>query len=184
MEGLLARDQPEDTALSVFKARHGSGAFLCRHRGCVRAATGFDTDELRQKHEVGHAPQFQCTEAACVLPGLSYKTRTALTKHSAKYHGEISIPSSLTGISRRPRPTQDKSLFVLRAPRSVAQPQVSPMERVSAQEQAAISQQTKYRLAKYRLEKDSPPPSTQTYGDLDMDGNDVGCLISIVPRTC
>lgn len=139
VEDLLARDQPEDKTLSEFKARHSFGAFLCRHHDCSRAAIGFNTDELRQKHEATHVPQFRCTGVACGFSGWTFKTRTALNKHATTYHGEISIPSSLTGITRRPR--QDRPLFVLKMPPLVSQTRVSPEERDQVQGQTASNQQ-------------------------------------------
>lgn len=103
VEHLLAIEDPNDGILSNFKARHKSGAFLCRHLSCPRSAIGFDSAELWKQHEDSHAPRFQCTDVACGFTGWTFKSRAALNKHTARYHVEekyISIPESLAASSR------------------------------------------------------------------------------------
>ena len=139
MEGILENEQFANTALYNFKERHSSGAFLCHYRNCPRAAQGFNTLELRQKHEESHAPRFQCADAACGFFGLTFNTRAALKRHAARYHDEenaASVPDSLT---RKPRKSyKDSPLFTLtevtpeRKLEDQPQPQLPPGNALSA----------------------------------------------------
>ena len=100
--------------LDDFKAKHRSGAFFCRHRRCPRAAQGYNTPELRQKHEESHVPKFQCTEVACGFFGWPFNTQAAFKKHTIQYHDEeriASIPDSLATVQCRAH--KDRSLFTL-----------------------------------------------------------------------
>ena len=114
VEKIMGSEQVADRDLSDFKARHSTGAFLCRYRNCTRAAQGFNTLELRKIHEESHAPRFLCTEAACGFSGGPFHTRAALKNHATRYHdkeGTASIPDSLGGTPRRS--LQDRPLFTL-----------------------------------------------------------------------
>ena len=120
MEEILGSDRVADKTLSDFKARHGSGAFLCRYRSCPRGAEGFNTLELRRAHEESHVPRFKCAEEACGFFDWSFYTQAALKKHAAQYHGEertASIPDFLGGTPHGSQ--QDRSLFTLNAHHSV-----------------------------------------------------------------
>ncbi len=111
----MGSEQVADKNSSDFKARHSTGAFLCRYRNCTRAAQGFNTLELRKIHEESHAPKFLCTEAACGFSGWPFHTRAALKNHATRYHdeeGTASIPDSLGRTPRRSR--QDRPLFTLK----------------------------------------------------------------------
>ena len=112
VEELMETEEPNNQTLSAFILRQASGAFLCRYRGCPRAAQGFHSSELRQKHEESHSPRFQCAHATCGLFGTTFNSRAALKKHAARYHDEdntASVPSSLT---RKPRGLhEDRTLF-------------------------------------------------------------------------
>lgn len=119
VEHLLAMENPNDAVLGNFKARHHSGAFLCRHLNCPRSAIGFDSVELWKQHEDSHALRFQCTDAACGFTGWTFRSRAALNKHAACYHEEEkhdSIPESLGASSRQPH--KDRALFRLNGPSS------------------------------------------------------------------
>ena len=108
----MKREELNNETLSAFIVRQSSSAFLCRHRNCSRAAQGFRTLELREKHEESHRPRFQCAHALCGFFGATYDSQAAMKKHAAQYHDEeatASIPNSLT---RRPHGVhEDRSLF-------------------------------------------------------------------------
>ena len=112
VEELMETDEPNNQTLSASKLRQASGAFLCRYRGCPRAAQGFHSSELRETHEESHRPRFQCGHATCGLFGTTFNSRAALKKHAARYHDEdntASVPNSLT---RKPRVLhEDRTLF-------------------------------------------------------------------------
>ena len=112
VEELMETEEPNDQNLSAFILRQASGAFLCRYRGCPRAAQGFHSSELRKKHEESHSPRFQCAQAICGLFGTTFNSRAALKKHAARYHDEdntASVPNSLT---RKPCGLhEDRTLF-------------------------------------------------------------------------
>ena len=112
VEELMETEEPNNQTLSAFILRQASGAFLCRHRGCPRAAQGFHSPEVREKHEESHRPRFQCAHATCGLFGTTFKSRAALKKHAARYHDDdntASVPNSLT---RKPRGLhEDRTLF-------------------------------------------------------------------------
>lgn len=115
VEKIMGSEQVADKSASDFKARHSTGAFLCRYRNCTRAAQGFNTLELRKIHEESHAPRFLCTEAACGLSGWPFHTRAALKNHATRYHDEertASIPDSLSGTLRRS--LQNRPFFTLK----------------------------------------------------------------------
>ena len=107
--------ETEDCAnpdLVNFKERHMTGAFLCRYQNCPRAAQGFNTSVLRQKHEESHRPRFQCTHAPCGFFGTTFNTRRTMRRHAQQYHDEEdtgSVPNSLTTKPRVLR--EDRSLF-------------------------------------------------------------------------
>ena len=112
VEELMETDEPNNQILSAFILHQASGAFLCRYWGCPRAAQGFHTSELREKHEESHRPRFQCTHATCGLFGTTFNSRAAMKKHVARYHDEdntASIPNSLTWKPRRL--PEDRNLF-------------------------------------------------------------------------
>ena len=109
VEELMETEEPNNQILSAFILRQASGAFLCRYRGCPRAAQGFHTSEIREKHEESHRPRFQCAHATCGLFGTTFNSRAALKKHAARYHDEdntASVPNSLTR-----KPYEDRTLF-------------------------------------------------------------------------
>ena len=112
VEELMETEEPNNQMLSAFILRQASGAFLCRYRGCPRAAQGFHSPELREKHEESHRPRFQCAHAICGLFGTTFNSRAALKKHAARYHDDdntASVPNSLT---RKPRSLhEDRALF-------------------------------------------------------------------------
>ena len=112
VEEFMETEDPNNQTLSAFILRQTSGAFLCRLRGCPRAAQGFHTAELREKHEESHRQRFQCAHATCGLFGTKFNTRAAMKKHAARYHDEdntASIPNSLTGKSRGTH--EERTLF-------------------------------------------------------------------------
>lgn len=112
---MLAREEPDNEALSNFKARHGPGAYLCRHPNCPHSVTGFDSVDGRRRHEDSHAPRFQCSDVACGFKGWTFKSRAALNKHIAKYHNDrdiASVPTSLRVSSLRTQ--EDRVLFRLK----------------------------------------------------------------------
>lgn len=110
----MEMEDSNNTILVDFKARQNSGAFLCRHRNCPRAAQGFSTSELRQKHEESHSPRFQCAHASCGFLGTTFNTRAAMKRHATQYHDEDDtspIPDSLT--QKLCDSHEDRSLFNL-----------------------------------------------------------------------
>ena len=112
VEELMETEEPNNQILSAFILRQASVAFLCRSRGCPRAAQGFHSPELREKHEESHRPRFQCAHATCGLFGTTFNSRAALKKHAVRYHDDdntASVPDSLT---RKPRSLhEDRALF-------------------------------------------------------------------------
>ena len=112
VEELVETEEANNQILSAFILRQASGAFLCRYRGCSRAAQGFHSSVLREKHEESHRPRFQCAHATCGLFGTTFNSRAAMKKHTARYHDEdntASVPNSLT---RKPRGLhEDRTLF-------------------------------------------------------------------------
>ena len=112
VEELMKTEEPHNQTLSAFILRQASGAFLCRYRGCPRAAQGFHNSDLREKHEESHRPRFQCAHATCGLFGTTFNSRAAMKKHGARYHDEdntASVPNSLT---RKPRRVhENRTLF-------------------------------------------------------------------------
>lgn len=97
VEDLMEIEDPTDSPLCHFQARHVSGAFLCRYRSCPRATQGFGSSKLRQNHEYSHT-QFRCTLIACGFFGRTFKTRAAMNKHARQYHDEgdnVSVPDFL-----------------------------------------------------------------------------------------
>lgn len=95
---MLEREDSSDTILREFQERHRTGNFLCRFRRCPRASLGFDSARLRQEHENGHKPRFQCTDSSCGFYGWTFETRALLRKHAVLYHDEsavASIPTTL-----------------------------------------------------------------------------------------
>lgn len=112
---LLAKEEPNDEALSNFKARHGPRAYLCCYPDCPHSVTGFDSVEGRRKHEDSHAPRFRCSDVACGFTGWTFKSRAALNKHIAKYHDDRSIASVPTSLGASSLRTQeDRVLFRLK----------------------------------------------------------------------
>ena len=110
----MGRDEPNNTTLSAFILRQASGAFLCRYRNCPRAAQGFRTAELREKHEESHGPRFQCAHAPCGFFGMTFNSRAAMKKHAAQYHDEEDTASVPNTLIRKPRALhEDRSLFAL-----------------------------------------------------------------------
>lgn len=108
----MERDEPNNTTLSAFILRQASGAFLCRYRNCPRAAQGFRTAELREKHEESHGPRFQCAHAPCGFFGMTFNSRAAIKKHAAQYHDEENTATVPNTLIRKPRALhQDRSLF-------------------------------------------------------------------------
>ena len=108
----MERDEPNDTNLSAFILRQASGAFLCRYRNCPRAAQGFRTAELREKHEESHGPRFQCAHVPCGFFGMTFNSRAAIKKHAAQYHDEENTATVPNTLIRRPRALhEDRSLF-------------------------------------------------------------------------
>ena len=112
VEELMQRDQPDNHALSAFISRQASGAFLCRYRSCTRAAQGFRTSDLREKHEENHRPRFQCAYASCGFFGTTFNSRAAMKRHAAQYHDEECTASVPNSLSRKPnRLLEERSLF-------------------------------------------------------------------------
>lgn len=110
----MERDEPNNTTLSAFILRQASGAFLCRYRNCPRAAQGFRTAELREKHEKSHGPRFQCAHAPCGFFGLTFNSRAAIKKHAAQYHDEENTTTVPNTLIRKPRALhEDRSLFAI-----------------------------------------------------------------------
>ena len=108
----MERDEPNNTTLSAFILRQASGAFLCRYRNCPRAAQGFRTAELREKHEESHGPRFQCVHAPCGFYGMTFNSRAAIKKHAAQYHDEENTATVPNTLIRKPRALhEDRSLF-------------------------------------------------------------------------
>ena len=108
----MKKEELNNETLSAFIVRQSSGAFLCRHRNCSRAAQGFRTLELREKHEESHRPRFQCAHAPCGFFGATYNSRAAMKQHAAQYHDEEATDSIPNSLSRRPHGLhEDKSLF-------------------------------------------------------------------------
>ena len=94
----MTKETLGDNILKEFKASHSFGGFPCRYDDCVRATTGFRSEELRRTHEASHAPAFRCMEPVCAFPGSPFKSRSALNNHISKYHDKsavASIPNSL-----------------------------------------------------------------------------------------
>ena len=112
VEELMETDEPNNQTLSAFILRQASGAFLCRYRGCPRAAHGFHSSELRENHEESHRPRFQCAHATCGLFGTTFNSRAAMKKHAARYHDEDSTASVPNSLTRKPRGVhEDRNLF-------------------------------------------------------------------------
>ena len=108
----MERDEPNNTTLSAFILRQASGAFLCRYRNCSRAAQGFRTAELREKHEESHGRRFQCAHTPCGFFGMTFNSRAAMKKHAAQYHDEEDTASVPNTLIRKPRAShEDRSLF-------------------------------------------------------------------------
>lgn len=72
-----------------FKTRHSNSAYLCRWSGCVWASAGFQSTAEREKHEITHKQQFQCSEPSCDFASNGFASRQALRKHNLKYHTRI-----------------------------------------------------------------------------------------------
>ena len=72
---------------------------MCRYQSCPRSSHGFASASLRQDHEIGHTPLFQCTNTECAFRGWTFKTQGAMNKHANQYH-EVKdvgrIPDSLS----------------------------------------------------------------------------------------
>lgn len=140
VEEILGSEEVANKSLSDFKARHSSGAFLCRYTSCPRAAQGFNTSELRQKHEESHRPRFQCADFACGFFGFTFDTRAAMKRHAAQHHDEERTALIPDALARNPRHShQNRPLFTLKEhystnvsppPRNTldAQPSVTPTE--------------------------------------------------------
>lgn len=115
LEELLEHNNINDAVSGDFAARHHSGSYLCRYRSCPRATQGFNSSDLRQKHESSHASRFRCTDSACGFFGRALKSRAAMNKHTIKYHGDdslTSIPTSLRKASACSQ--QDRPRFSLK----------------------------------------------------------------------
>ena len=109
-------EEPHNEILSNFHGRQASSAFLCRYQKCPRAAQGFRTSELREKHEESHRSRFQCSHAPCGFFGTTFNTRAALKKHAAQYHDEEDAASIPNSLARKPRRApEDRSLFTFTA---------------------------------------------------------------------
>ncbi|KAF2868791.1 hypothetical protein BDV95DRAFT_630472 [Massariosphaeria phaeospora] len=70
--------------LDCFKSQFRASAYTCRLRSCPRATVGFETERLRQEHEVAHTGGFRCSFPTCQYPPL--KSSQALQMHVDKYH--------------------------------------------------------------------------------------------------
>ncbi|CAD6567874.1 MAG: hypothetical protein ASARMPRED_001173 [Alectoria sarmentosa] len=115
LEDLLEHNTLSDAASAVFTARHHSGSYLCRYRSCPRATQGFDSSDLRQKHESSHASRFRCTDPACGFFGKELKSHAAMNKHNIKYHGDDSLTTIPTTLRKAfPHSQQDRSRFLLK----------------------------------------------------------------------
>lgn len=115
LEDLLEHNTLSDAASGGFAARHHLGSYLCRYRSCPRATQGFDSSDLRQKHESSHASRFRCTDPACGFFGKELKSRAAMNKHSIKYHGDDNLTTIPTTLRKAfPHPQQDRSRFLLK----------------------------------------------------------------------
>jgi hypothetical protein len=150
VEDLLAIENPNDANLRTFQARHESGAFFCRYPNCPRSTIGFDSVELRKHHEDGHAPRFQCIDAACGFNGWTFKNREALDKHTSCYHEEekiISIPESLGAWPRHSR--RDRPLFRLNDPSSGRHRTSDRVEGLSDETESPGSQRGKQQGSSY-----------------------------------
>ncbi|KAK4113156.1 hypothetical protein N656DRAFT_778690, partial [Canariomyces notabilis] len=80
--------------LDGFKQDFRSTAFTCRLWSCPSFATGFETEELRFKHEVCHR-RILCDVPGCQYPPFS--SVDSLKAHKSKCH----LPASTSGPGRR-----------------------------------------------------------------------------------
>lgn len=93
VELLLAEDSSSDPGLQEFQMRNSQGLHLCRFSGCDRTEQGFDTSNMRDEHEVNHAPKLKCSNWSCGMSGQTFKSRAQLRKHELRYH-EPSLDTS------------------------------------------------------------------------------------------
>ena len=104
----MVLEQDNDASILDFRRRHSCGAFICRLSKCPYSVTGFQTAELRHNHEESHNPRFRCMEAGCGMLDLVFKTRSALNKHTSKYHDETDISLIPKTLSAKPRSLQSE----------------------------------------------------------------------------
>lgn len=121
LEGTETVDAEASANLSYFKARHGSGAFMCRYQSCPRSSQGFASAELRQTHEKGHTPLFRCINTECAFHGWTFKTQGAMNKHANQYHEAKDawrIPDSLSLVKPKSNHASELSYFKNPSPRA------------------------------------------------------------------
>ena len=82
-----------------FKQDFRSTAFTCRFWTCPFASIGFENENLRDKHELTHAPRVSCDVPDCQYP--PFPSTQALKNHQIKHHNQgmpsikIRTPSDL-----------------------------------------------------------------------------------------
>ncbi|KAH6867418.1 chromatin remodelling complex Rsc7/Swp82 subunit-domain-containing protein [Thelonectria olida] len=94
-------DHPGATAeeLEFFKSQFRASAYTCRLSSCPRATLGFESDKLRQKHELTHIRRLQCTLPSCQYP-FPFGSTQALRNHMSKHHDSDSPRKSIRRIAR------------------------------------------------------------------------------------
>ena len=190
VEELMETEEPNNQTLFAFILRQASGAFLCRYRGCPRAAQGFHTSELREKHEESHRPRFQCTHATCGLFGTTFNSRAAMKKHVARYHDEdntASVPNSLTRKLRGLH--EDRTLFAFSDAKTKRKSEefrireeYSESLQASVEDQATLASSDSRHSALERSIRDSIPSANVMEGHVDRMMSDVCQDESYDPR--
>ena len=95
---LLKQDHhPEVSAddLEAFKRQFQNSAFTCRLSFCPRATKGFESEELRQQHEIGHTKMCACSVPECKYP--PFKSMKDLKGHISKHHNPKIVRRSIRG---------------------------------------------------------------------------------------
>ncbi|KAK1479161.1 NACHT domain-containing protein [Colletotrichum tamarilloi] len=72
--------------LEKFKQDFRCSAYTCSFSSCPLASTGFETEKLRNEHEMTHSPRVPCEVPGCQYP--AFPSTSALKRHQAKEHAK------------------------------------------------------------------------------------------------
>jgi hypothetical protein len=81
--------------LQKFRDVFGASAFVCRYVHCSFSTDGFQTPQLRSKHESQHHRKHRCTHPTCASFATGFSTKPQLNRHNEKYHPVIASKASL-----------------------------------------------------------------------------------------